>query len=689
MKKKGKIRSFAKRLTWGIALTQLVVMALASYYIYTLTDSILKEEEQDLYKSYLSVGHSSIRAITQEVSLATTNHRAEIEENLGQPDKIAAIMEQIVTDNPHVRSCGISFVDNYYPKKGRWFCPFAVKGDSGRVERRLVGDAAHDYLKADWFTEAVKADSSYWSKPFFDSTDSIPLVAWLMPVHDKQGRTVAIVGADLSLGWFSGKRIRGMDYEGNSFSVYIGSNPHEINGSDEAGLEQMKDRRWRLFSYNFIIDKDGTYIAHPDTSLVISGNYFECAKATADTIDDAVGRRMVAGNRGFYSDAEGEPTHFEYFDFDGFNAYMFYEPVEGTDWSIALAVPRIQVDGIGMVAGTIMLILIALALLVTRIVGRIIIKRATKPLKKLADSAGEVAKGNFNTPLPRIKHNDEIRLLRDSFEGMQHSLSDYVDELKKTTASKAAIENELRVAHDIQMSMLPKTFPPYPERNDIDIYGTLTPAKDVGGDLFDFFIRDEQLFFCIGDVSGKGVPASLVMAMTRSLFRNISSHVAEPHLIVKTLNKAMSDGNETSMFVTLFLGVFDLSTGRLAYCNAGHNSPLLVGRQISTMPCEPNLPIGVVTDWTFTCQQIELEPQTTIFLYTDGLNEAEDVTHAQFGEQRIIGVANSFTGEEAGQPATLVRKMAEAVSYFVGEAEQSDDLTMLAIKYANTNGKEG
>ena len=686
MKKKGKIRSFAKRLTWGIALTQLVVMALASYYIYTLTDSILKEEEQDLYKSYLSVGHSSIRAITQEVSLATTNHRAEIEENLGQPDKIAAIMEQIVTDNPHVRSCGISFVDNYYPKKGRWFCPFAVKGDSGRVERRLVGDAAHDYLKADWFTEAVKADSSYWSKPFFDSTDSIPLVAWLMPVHDKQGRTVAIVGADLSLGWFSGKRISGMDYEGNSFSVYIGSNPHEINGSDEAGLEQMKDRRWRLFSYNFIIDKDGTYIAHPDTSLVISGNYFECAKATADTIDDAVGRSMVAGNRGFYSDAEGEPTHFEYFDFDGFNAYMFYEPVEGTDWSIALAVPRIQVDGIGMVAGTIMLILIALALLVTRIVGRIIIKRATKPLKKLADSAGEVAKGNFNTPLPHIKHNDEIRLLRDSFEGMQHSLSEYVDELKKTTASKAAIENELRVAHDIQMSMLPKTFPPYPERDDIDIYGTLTPAKDVGGDLFDFFIRDEQLFFCIGDVSGKGVPASLVMAMTRSLFRNISSHVAEPHLIVKTLNKAMSDGNETSMFVTLFLGVFDLSTGRLAYCNAGHNSPLLVGRQISTMPCEPNLPIGVVTDWDFVPQQMTLEPGSTIFLFTDGLNEAENANHDQFGDERVVGVAASLSTTEDNRPDTIVNRMAEAVHDFVGNAEQSDDLTMLAIKYMKTHG---
>lgn len=663
-------------------------MALASYLVYKVATEFAQEEELDLYKTYLKVSHASIKSISSEVSLATLNHRTEIEENLGQPDKMAAIMERIVTDNPHVRSCGISFVADYYPQKGRWFCPMAVKGDSGQVAKRFVGDTAHDYLNEEWFTEALKADSSYWSKPFFDATDSIPLVAWLMPVHDRQGRTVAVVGADISLGWFTGKRVRGVDMNGNSFSVYIeGDSPED--DPEKIDDVDMNDRKWRLFSFNFIIDKDGTYIAHPDTGLVIKGNYFEQAKATADTIDDQIGRRMAAGESGSYTDAEGEPDHFDFFDFDGYGAYLFFEPVEGTNWSIGMAVPRLFIDGLGVFIGTVMVILIALALLVTRIVGRIIIKRATRPLGLLADSAGEVAKGNFNTPLPRIKHNDEIRLLRDSFEGMQHSLANYVDELKNTTASKAAIENELRVAHDIQMSMLPKTFPPYPERDDIDIYGTLTPAKDVGGDLFDFFIRDERLFFCIGDVSGKGVPASLVMAVTRSLFRNISAHVAEPHHIVKTLNKAMADGNETSMFVTLFVGVIDLQTGVLHYCNAGHNSPLIIARNVTLLPCDANLPIGIVNDWTFTCQQIELEPQTTIFLYTDGLNEAEDVTHAQFGEKRIIGVANSFTGEEAGQPATLVGEMAEAVSSFVGEAEQSDDLTMLAIKYANTNGKEG
>ena len=249
-----------------------------------------------------------------------------------------------------------------------------------------------------------------------------------------------------------------------------------------------------------------------------------------------------------------------------------------------------------------------------------------------------------------------------------------------TTAQNAAIESELKIAHDIQMTMLPKTFPPYPDRHDIDIYGTVTPAKAVGGDLFDFFIRDEKLFFCIGDVSGKGVPASLVMAVTRSLFRNVSAHTAVPHHILKALNDVMADKNDTNMFVTLFVGVLDLSTGQLNYCNAGHESPLLIGEHVEQLPCEPNLPVGVMTDYTFTSQTVAIMHDTTIFMFTDGLNEAEDATQAQFGDERIMGVAQTLSAEGTLDPQTIVERMAAAVSTFVGDADQSDDMTMLAVR---------
>ena len=681
MEKKPKMRSFAKRLTRWIAIMQFIVMGFATYWIYSFIKGFGEMEETDLYRSYLTNSNANISRILSNVYLGTLNHVKEIEDNLGQPDRMPAIMKDIVSRSPYIRSCGISFIDSYYPQKGRWYCPYALKIDSTQVvENRFIGDADHDYLRAEWFTESLELDSIYWSKPFYDSMDSItPLVSCMIPIHDKQGKTVAIVGSDLSLNWFSGKAFDAMNLQGEKIKVYVG-NDVEVD-SLKGNAINWGERKWRLLTHNFIINKEGTYIAHPDNWRVIKENYFQRAAETPDSIDDQIGHKMAAGRKGFYGKNNLEPAPFKFFDLDNSSAYVFYEPIEHTDWSIALAVPSFMVQVISIGSGVIMLLMIGLAMLVTRIVGRFIIKRVTRPINQLAESANEVAKGNFSAPLPKIKHNDEIRLLRDSFEGMQHSLTEYVEELKNTTASKAAIENELKVAHDIQMSMLPKTFPPYPERDDIDIYGTLTPAKDVGGDLFDFYIRDEKLFFCIGDVSGKGVPASLVMAMTRSLFRNISAHTAEPHRIAYTLNQALAEGNENSMFVTAFIGVLDLATGLLRYCNAGHNPPLLIGREVSLVPCQPNVPLGLMTDMEFEPQEIQFEHQMTIFLFTDGLNEAEDDLQVQFGDDRILHHLEASLAQGMIQPAEIVNQMAEAVHAFVDGAQQSDDLTMLAIKY--------
>ena len=678
MSKKRKLRPFYRRLTRWIGLSQLIVMALASYLVYLLAAEVFKEEEFDMYEKSLQVTEKDVRRVLSDVYVGATNHVPEIEANLDHPDKLHNIMQRVVELNPHIRSCGLSFIADYYPQKGHWFCPYAVKDEDGKIECSTIGDSKHDYLNAAWFTEALEADSSYWSKPFMDSRDTItPLVSYMVPIHNKQGKTVAILGADMSLYKFSGRLMRGLSLKGDTVHVSYTRGEQD----DDNSANSFRTLKEQLGSFYFIIDHDGTYIAHPDSGYVIRKNYFELAKATNDTIDDYVGRQMVAGKEGIFKDKEDNGCHFDFFDLESSEVYMFYMPIEHTNWSIAMAVARYSIDALAIGFGFIFLILIGLALLVVRLVGKFVAKRVTRPLGQLAASADEVAKGNFNAPLPQLKHYDEIHLLRDSFEEMQHSLTHYIDELKDTTASKAAIENELKVAHDIQMSMLPKTFPPYPERDDIDIYGSLTPAKDVGGDLFDFYIRNEKLFFCVGDVSGKGVPASLVMAVTRSLFRNISAHVAEPDEIVKTLNNAMAEGNDTNMFVTLFVGVLDLATGLLEYCNAGHNYAMLIGNLVSTLPCDPNLPIGVMPDMTFTKQQQTIEPETTIFLYTDGLNEAEDPGHALFGVERIIRIAELMVKEGKNDPTAIINEMIEGVHRFVDDAEQSDDMTILAIKY--------
>lgn len=251
-------------------------------------------------------------------------------------------------------------------------------------------------------------------------------------------------------------------------------------------------------------------------------------------------------------------------------------------------------------------------------------------------------------------------------------------ELGEITAVKERMENELKIAKGIQMSMIPKIYPAYPERGDIDIYASIVPAKEVGGDLFDFFIMDEKLYFCIGDVSGKGVPASLVMAVTRSLFRTVAAHEKSPGRIVTAMNESMSDMNESTMFVTFFCGVLDMNTGHLRYCNAGHNAPVLLNTAKAPLPVVSNVPLGIVAGTVFQEQETDLKYDDALFLYTDGVTEAENAKHELFGEERMINALSEPKGSKAH-----LEEMQKALDAFVGDTPQSDDITMLFIHYLN------
>ena len=248
--------------------------------------------------------------------------------------------------------------------------------------------------------------------------------------------------------------------------------------------------------------------------------------------------------------------------------------------------------------------------------------------------------------------------------------------LKQKTLEEERIASELRVASQIQQSMLP---PSHLQTDDVNISASLVPAREVGGDLYDYFIRDEKLFFCIGDVSGKGAPSAMLMAVTRALFRSASAHESVPSRIMQSINETISQGNESNMFVTLFIGVLDLPTGRLRYCDAGHDAPIIIENGKLTIDnCNPHLPIGVFDDVKFGLQETQLQPGSTIFLYTDGLTEAKNEERKQFGLERVESVLGT---QVAKQPQEILEQVTEAVHGFVKNAEQSDDLTMLAIRY--------
>ncbi len=657
MKKNKYNRSFARKLTRWVMIVLFIMMGGLAFLVYDMARSIMVENSADSFYSSIQSYESSISGVMTEVSVAVENNVFDIERNVNQPAQMQAIMERIVAKNPRVRSCGISFIANYFPQKGRSYCPYAWRNDSSEVEGRPIEGSEAHYLEAEWFRKAVEADSAYWSEPFFDSRDGkTPLVAYMYPIHDQKGRVVAIVGADLSL-TFMTDLLKEQSYK---FNERIHAIP--VSRSDKT-------------SSDFVLSRDGTYITHPDEKRILKGNFFVHIKdAGVPGVAESIIEQMSRGGKSHgESDKEVRVNRVK--------TFVFFSPLKGTDWIFVVSVPKMAINILGIATGSFMLLIVGVVLMVTFVVCRIAIRRASKPLKQLAATADKVAEGEFDAPLPFIKSHDEIHLLRDTFENMQHSLIAYIEELKTTTAAKASIDSELKIAHDIQMSMLPKTYPAFPNRHDIDIYGQVKPAKAVGGDLYDFFILDDRLFFCIGDVSGKGVPASLVMAVTRSLFRNVAAYTWEPDQILIALNEALSSNNETGMFVTLLLGVLDLTTGQVNYSNAGHNPPLhLTDDDAQPISCDANIPAGIMPGWEFTVQHLQLKAGEGLFLYTDGLSEAEDIHLQQFDLVRIMQVAKVADK----RPKPLIEAMTASVSQFVGDAEQNDDLTMLAIQYTKS-----
>ncbi|WP_051200519.1 SpoIIE family protein phosphatase [Butyrivibrio sp. XPD2002] len=284
--------------------------------------------------------------------------------------------------------------------------------------------------------------------------------------------------------------------------------------------------------------------------------------------------------------------------------------------------------------------------------------------------------------LTKIKQRDEIGMLAHSFSNMALTIDSYIDEVQKVTADKERIDTELNVATRIQENMLPCDFPPFPDRKEFDIYAKMDPAKEVGGDFYDFFfVDDDHLAIVIADVSGKGVPAALFMVIAKTLLKiRTQSNRGTPADILYDVNNTLCSGNKVEMFVTVWLAVINLKTGEGIAANAGHEHPILRHKdgQFEPVMYKHSHPLGMLENAKFREHEFTLMPGDSVFVYTDGVTEAENTEHELFGMDRCVTALNKCTSND---PETLIKTVRKDIDEFVGEADQFDDITMLSYFY--------
>lgn len=634
--------SFSTRISLYILLAAGTIFLIAFIIFYHSARNLVQKEAEEHGETSLSNTILQIDDVLHSVEVAVRNTAWLIPEHLDEPESMYAIVQRLLEQNPIISGSAIAFEPDFFPREGKFYAPYAYRQEEQIVCKQL-GTENYDYHYMDWYQIPKLLNCPYWSEPYLDTGGGeMMMTTYSLPLYDSAGNLYAVFTADISLEWLTQKV--------NSLHVY----PH---------------------SYNLMIGRSGTYLVHPYPERILNETIFTATLDMEDQTVAEVGRKMIAGKQGFETIFNDDSLS---------TSYVFYAPVLRTGWSMAVVCTYKDVFADVDQIRTVVLYVALAGMCLLLFFCIYIIRQLTSPLTKLADATREIAKGDFTSPLPPIRQkNDELGKLYDAFAYMQRSLVDYIRELKTTTANKERIESELRIAREIQMGMIPKIFPPFPDREDIDLYATLKPAKEVGGDLYDFFIEGDVLYFTIGDVSGKGVPASLLMAVTRSLFRNMAPHVQEASRIAESLNNSISAGNESSMFVTLFVGILDLKTGRLRYCNAGHNAPVFLSSgKAEWLPVLPNLPLGLLEGFGYREQEIVLPGDATLFLYTDGVTESENTAKELFSEDRLIEFLEKHIHEA---PTGLVNGMMSEIDKHAAGAEQSDDITMLCLRYTSNS----
>lgn len=491
-----------------------------------------------------------------------------------------------------------------------------------------IKEVYYDYFGSPWYELAKKQGKTCFTDVYSDSFAHGLMISCVSPFYDGQNHFMGVVCMDILIS-----------------DLYTAT----VDVSDIEG------------AYAFLIDGKGNTISTEQESSSISDD---------ENLDENVRNHILSRESGVVLSSHG--------------MYYAYAPLQSTDWEFCICVPQKIVfqpviymnRHITFAIVVFTLIMLSIIVIVSKIVYDFALT-LTHPLEALVKDVEIISKGNLDRRA-RIFDNDEIGDLAASVNAMSVSLKHYISDLTAVTAEKERIGAELNVATKIQADMLPQIYPAFPEREDFDLFATMDPAKEVGGDLYDYLLLDDDhLMVVVGDVSGKGVPAALFMVIAKTLLETHSIQRLSPAEIFETTNNELCKGNETGLFVTCWLGIITLSTGELRFVNAGHTHPILYhDNEFSYVKTKPNFVLGGMEDLPYVEHTLTMEKGDRLYIYTDGVTEATDAKKELFGEERLL---SAIKGTETMTAPETLKTLRGEIDKFVGDAEQFDDITMLQL----------
>jgi phosphoserine phosphatase RsbU/P len=560
--------------------------------------------------------------------------------------ELSQFLQDVVQNNPEISAMTIAFEPSG-PRPHLQPLALYVYRQGDTVRQGHLGGDGYNFFNWRWYALPKELNRALWSEPYHEPASDTIVITYAVPFYrDEQGRKhlQGMVAASINLEWLQ----------------------------DIVASAKIFDH-----GYAFLLSRGGVFITVPQKEWSMNQTIGFVATLTDNAKLREVGESMIRGEEGFVRIRDFLHNR---------DSWLYFAPFPVSGFSMGMVIPENELFA-GLYGLSQRLVAICLGGLVFLVFVAILISRKiTRPIRLLERSAAAIAKGDLDAALPEPASRDEIGSLTRSFQEMQEALREYIANLAATTAAKERIESELKIARAIQMNFLPKKFPPLPAGDLVEIAAVLEPALEVGGDLYDYFLVDDRhLFFMIGDVSDKGVPAALFMAVTKTLLKGLTAIGLEPSEIFAKVNRELASENDTMMFVTAFCGILDLKTGELVYSNAGHNPPVLLrpGQEPQWLPLPDGLFLGVSEKTEYHTKRMRLQPQDLVLTYTDGVVEAVDARQQLYANGRLMAAVKGAHEKSAEE---LVKTVMASVTAFSRGVSQADDISILALRFKGYQG---